>query len=191
MVNSAKERKNVVIGGHFRLKVAKDLGIKEVPVCYINIPDIEREKELNLRLNRNLGEWDYSLLADFDESLLADVGFTSEELDITFDTDDEQRDTFNIKKELDKLDIKKIAVKKGEYRPKCMIKNSRKKQLSAMISQNRLNDYPAKIQNTLSARSTFSNLPKTLLRYSGPNQLRRNAYSLVTSFQTLHSTENT
>lgn len=114
LVNSAKERKNVVIGGHFRLKVAKDLGIKEVPVCYINIPDIEREKELNLRLNRNLGEWDYSLLADFDESLLTDVGFTSEELDITFDTEDEQRDTFNIKKELDKLDIKQIAAKKGD-----------------------------------------------------------------------------
>ncbi len=114
LVNSAKERKNVVIGGHFRLKVAKDLGIKEVPVCYINIPDIKREKELNLRLNRNLGEWDYSLLADFDESLLTDVGFTSEELDITFDTEDEQRDTFNIKKELDKLDIKKIAAKKGD-----------------------------------------------------------------------------
>lgn len=114
LINGAKERRNIVIGGHFRLKVAKDLGITEVPVVYVDIPEIKREQELNLRLNRNLGEWDYSLLADFDESLLADVGFTSEELDITFDTDDEQKDTFNIKKELDKLDIKKIAAKKGD-----------------------------------------------------------------------------
>lgn len=114
LVNGAKERLNIVIGGHFRLKVAKDLGITEVPVVYVDIPEIKREQELNLRLNRNLGEWDYSLLADFDESLLADVGFTSEELDITFDTDNEQKDTFNIKKELDKLDIKKIAAKKGD-----------------------------------------------------------------------------
>lgn len=114
LVNGAKERLNIVIGGHFRLKVAKDLGITEVPVVYVDIPEIKREKELNLRLNRNLGEWDYSLLADFDESLLTDVGFTSEELDITFDTDGEQKDTFNIKKELDKLDIKKIAAKKGD-----------------------------------------------------------------------------
>ena len=45
LVNSATDRKNIVIGGHFRLKVAKDLGIKEVPVVYIDIPDIEREKE--------------------------------------------------------------------------------------------------------------------------------------------------
>ena len=51
LVNSSPNRKNVVIGGHFRLKVAKDLGIKEVPVVYIDIPDIEREKELNVRLN--------------------------------------------------------------------------------------------------------------------------------------------
>ncbi len=45
----------MVIGGHFRLKVAKDLGYTEVPVVYIDIPDIEREKELCLRLNRNQG----------------------------------------------------------------------------------------------------------------------------------------
>ena len=48
IVNSAKKRKNVVIGGHFRLKVAKDLGYKEIPVVYVNISDIEKEKELNI-----------------------------------------------------------------------------------------------------------------------------------------------
>ena len=30
IVNGAKKRKNIVIGGHFRLKVARDLGIKEI-----------------------------------------------------------------------------------------------------------------------------------------------------------------
>ncbi len=34
LVNGAEDRKNIVIGGHFRLKVAKDLGFKEVPVVY-------------------------------------------------------------------------------------------------------------------------------------------------------------
>jgi ParB-like chromosome segregation protein Spo0J len=42
IVNEAKDRKNVVIGGHFRLKIAKDLGYTEVPVVYVNIPEIER-----------------------------------------------------------------------------------------------------------------------------------------------------
>jgi len=31
IVNNAPERKNVVIGGHFRLKVAKELGIDKIP----------------------------------------------------------------------------------------------------------------------------------------------------------------
>jgi len=90
IVNSAENRKNIVVGGHFRLRVAKDLGIKQVPVVYVNIPDIEREKELNLRLNKDLGEWDFDLLANFDEDLLKSVGFESEELDKVFDLDSEQ-----------------------------------------------------------------------------------------------------
>jgi ParB/RepB/Spo0J family partition protein len=84
IVNSAENRENIVIGGHFRLKVAKDLGIKQVPVVYVNIPDIEKEKELNLRLNKNLGEWDFDLLVNFDEDLLKSVGFTEEELSSFF-----------------------------------------------------------------------------------------------------------
>lgn len=85
IVNEAKNRKNVVIGGHFRLKMAKELGYGSVPIVYVNIPDIERERELNLRLNKNLGSWDYNLLANFDEDMLQEVGFSSEELDKIFD----------------------------------------------------------------------------------------------------------
>lgn len=113
IANEAKGRKNVVIGGHFRLKIAKDLGYTEVPVVYVNIPEIEREKELNLRLNKNTGSFDFKLLAEFDKAFLTDVGFSSEEMDEIFavETNTEQ---FDLKKELDKLDIKKIKVKKGD-----------------------------------------------------------------------------
>jgi len=90
IVNSAPERKNIIVGGHFRLRVAKQLGYKEVPVVYINIPDIEKEKELNLRLNKNLGSFDYDLLANFDEDLLKEVGFEQEELEDIFQLDDSQ-----------------------------------------------------------------------------------------------------
>ena len=34
IVNSAENRHNIVIGGHFRLKVAKDSGMMTVPVVY-------------------------------------------------------------------------------------------------------------------------------------------------------------
>lgn len=114
IVNSAPERLNVVIGGHFRLKVAKDLGFNEVPVVYVDIPEIEREKELNIRLNKNLGDWDLDLLAEFDESLLADAGFTSEELDDIFDLDEIIPEEFDLQKELDKLDIKNIEAMTGD-----------------------------------------------------------------------------
>ncbi len=80
VVNSAENRKNTVIGGHFRLMVAKDMGFRSVPVVYVNIPDIEREKELSLRLNKNTGEWDWDLVFNFDEDFLKDVGFDTKEI---------------------------------------------------------------------------------------------------------------
>ncbi len=113
IVNSAPERQNVVIGGHFRLEIAQELGIAEVPVVYVNIPELEKEKELNLRLNRNTGEFDWKLLTQFDEAFLADVGFTSEELDEIFDIDDTP-EVFDLQKELEKLEISSIEVQKGD-----------------------------------------------------------------------------
>ena len=92
IVNNAPERANVLIGGHFRLYVAGQMGIKQVPVVYLTITDIEREKELNVRLNKNMGEFDLELLADFDESLLKDIGFSSEEMDKIFKAEDKPED---------------------------------------------------------------------------------------------------
>jgi DNA modification methylase len=113
LINSAEERKNIVIGGHFRLSVIKELGIADVPVVYINIPDIEKEKELNIRLNKNTGEFDWNLLKTFDETFLSDVGFSSEELDDIFavETNPEQ---FDLSAELKKLKIDEIKIKKGD-----------------------------------------------------------------------------
>lgn len=113
LCNQAPERENVVIGGHFRLKVLKDLGYTEVPVVYVNIPELEKEKELNLRLNRNLGDWDYRLLAEFDDSILSDIGFASEELDNIFDIDEES-DNFDLRKALDKAGVKEVKAKTGD-----------------------------------------------------------------------------
>lgn len=113
VVNGAPERKNIVVGGHFRLKVAKDLGYKEIPVVYINIPDLEKEKELNLRLNKNVGDWDWNLLSEFGETTLADIGFSSEQLDEIFNMEDEP-EQFDLEKELAKLNITQIEIQKGD-----------------------------------------------------------------------------
>lgn len=113
IANCAPGREGIVIGGHFRLAVARELGYETVPVVYLDIPDIEKEKELNLRLNKNTGEFDWDLLADFGEGFLQDIGFSSEELDEAFGLDDSP-EVFDLQKELEKLDIKNIEIKKGD-----------------------------------------------------------------------------
>lgn len=113
LVNGAEGRKNIVIGGHFRLEVLKELGYTEVPVVYLNIPDLKKEQELNIRLNKNQGEFDLELLAQFDESFLKDVGFDSEELDDIFAVDPIEEE-FDLEKELEKLDITEISTQKGD-----------------------------------------------------------------------------
>lgn len=104
IVNGASNRKNVVIGGHFRLEIAKRLGIEKVPVVYVNIPSIQKEKELNLRLNRNTGEWDFELLKSFDVELLLDVGFDDSDLAHIWDENiGVENDDFDVKKEIEKI----------------------------------------------------------------------------------------
>lgn len=112
IINSAPERANIVIGGHFRLQAAKELGFEEVPVVYVDIPDIKREQELNIRLNRNLGQWDYDLLANFEEETLLDVGFKNDELDQIFGL--EEADDFNEQAEFEKTIKEPRGVKVGD-----------------------------------------------------------------------------
>jgi DNA modification methylase len=112
IVNDAPRRKGVVIGGHFRLKIAKDMGIKQIPVVFITISDLEKEKDLNLRLNKAVGDWDWDMLKQFNDKFLIDVGFTSEEIDKIFDTDNPE--PFDLNKELEKIHITKVTVQKGD-----------------------------------------------------------------------------
>lgn len=112
IVNSNDDRKNIVIGGHFRLEVCKELGHTTMPVVYVDLSP-EKEKELNLRLNKNQGEFDWNLLANFEESFLADIGFDSEALDVIFE-EDTQEEQFDLEKELEKLQIGEITVQKGD-----------------------------------------------------------------------------
>ena len=69
-----------IIGGHQRCTVLKDLGYEEVDVVVVSL-DKQREKALNIALNKITGEWDElklkDLLLDYDISL---TGFESEEL---------------------------------------------------------------------------------------------------------------
>ena len=78
-----------VVGGHQRLKVLIDMGITDVDCVVVELPE-DKEKALNVALNKISGEWDKDKLAlliadlqgaDFDVSL---TGFDPAELDDLF-----------------------------------------------------------------------------------------------------------
>jgi hypothetical protein len=84
IVNSAKERFNNIIGGHQRIHIWAELGHLTYPCVYVDIPDEAKERELNLRLNKNLGEWDWDQLANFSEDELLKVGFEKADINGIF-----------------------------------------------------------------------------------------------------------
>lgn len=75
IINTYLGRENVIISGHQRIKVAKELGKKTWPCIEVSLP-IEKEKELNVRMNKNTGEWDWDILSkEFEVEELHDWGF--------------------------------------------------------------------------------------------------------------------
>ena len=60
-----------VIGGHQRLKVLKEMGKAQIDVVVVDIPK-DKEKALNIALNKITGEWDTQRLTDLLGELKAD-----------------------------------------------------------------------------------------------------------------------
>lgn len=106
-----------VVGGHQRLKVLIDMGITEVECVVVELSE-EKEKALNIALNKISGEWDKDKLAllisdlqgaDFDVSL---TGFDPAELDDLFKDsmkDGIHDDDFDVDAELKEPSITKIG----------------------------------------------------------------------------------
>lgn len=106
-----------VVGGHQRLKVLMDMGIKEVECVVVEMSE-EKEKALNIALNKISGEWDNDKLAllisdlqgtEFDVSL---TGFEAAEIDALFKADLKdgiKDDDFDVEEELKKPTITKTG----------------------------------------------------------------------------------
>lgn len=99
-----------IVGGHQRWKILKELGITELDCVVVDFPP-EKEKALNVALNKISGEWDKGKLqaliydlqaADFDVSI---TGFDAAELDDLFKDDVKNNvkdDDFDVGEELKK-----------------------------------------------------------------------------------------
>lgn len=80
VVNVNPERWGVVVGGHQRLSIYGEEGVAEIDAVEVNL-SLEDERELNLRLNKNVGGWDEKILLEhFEKDELKRVGFLDSEL---------------------------------------------------------------------------------------------------------------
>lgn len=85
--------KLMILGGHQRVDVAKELGFKKIPVVRVNITNAKDVATINLALNKISGEWDYEKLLPVLEELeglpeLDFTGFSAEEITEVADTVD-------------------------------------------------------------------------------------------------------
>lgn len=78
------EQTGHIVGGHQRFKVMKELGNTQFHVSVVNLP-LEREKALNVALNKVEGAFEENALA----ALLEDISFSDIDVTLTgFDTDE-------------------------------------------------------------------------------------------------------
>lgn len=78
---------NQIVGGHQRKRVMLDNGYSPDSLIDVRVPSREltdeEAAELNVRLNRNAGEWDFDILAnEFELNDLLEWGFTEADLGV-------------------------------------------------------------------------------------------------------------
>ncbi|WP_432732067.1 site-specific DNA-methyltransferase [Enterococcus faecalis] len=88
-----------LVGGHQRVAVARELGLfNEIEVSVVNLP-LNKEKALNVALNKISGQWDeeklYVLLNELDDEAVSLTGFDTEEVDSLLDS-------FNYEEDIEK-----------------------------------------------------------------------------------------
>jgi len=94
VINSNPMRKDIIVGGHQRCKVWFDLGNDTIPTVEVEL-DEAAEMELNVRLNKNTGEFDFDMLSSyFDMEVLKEWGFQDYEFGMTLD--DDMTDDFDL-----------------------------------------------------------------------------------------------
>ena len=108
IINVNKERKNIVIGGHQRIKIWAELGNNDIECNELNLT-LDKERELNIRLNKSGGSFDDDLIKEFFEyEELTEWGFTPDEL---FEPDEKTNGLIND----DEIpEVKESKVKRGD-----------------------------------------------------------------------------
>ena len=64
----------VILGGNMRFKACKEAGLKEVPIIKASGLSAEKQREFLIKDNVSGGEWDWTLLQEWDSIELGDWG---------------------------------------------------------------------------------------------------------------------
>ena len=108
------KRKDIIIGGHQRVKIWKELGYDTISTIELKL-SLKKERELNVRLNKNTGQFDMDILANyFDTKDLVQWGFEPYEFGIVDDNDSDEIDSFDQIKPIQKNTIQ-IQFKENDY----------------------------------------------------------------------------
>ena len=65
----------IVLGGNMRLKACKDAGLTDVYIIKTTQLTDTQKKDFILKDNNSFGDWDNSMLIDFDKDMLLNAGF--------------------------------------------------------------------------------------------------------------------
>tara|TARA_R100000655_G_scaffold102334_1_gene148095 strand:+ start:549 stop:971 length:423 start_codon:yes stop_codon:yes gene_type:complete len=85
VINTHKDRNNIIIGGHQRYSIAVELGMETLPCIEVEY-NYEQEVATNIKLNKLGGKFDKDKLANwFDVETLKEWGFKS--IDFGFNLD--------------------------------------------------------------------------------------------------------
>ena len=123
---------NTIIGGHQRFAILNEASKKvdwqyppKVPCVILDLSK-EQERELNIRLNKSGGEWDFDLLSNFEIEELKDWGFKEIELGLNIDKIEEKKDDSYIVsvKTKDALEAEKIHLELKEQGYNVTLKKS-------------------------------------------------------------------
>ena len=60
----------IILGGNMRFKACKEAGLKEIPIIKASNLSEEKQREFLIKDNISGGEWDWSLLKDWDNEEL-------------------------------------------------------------------------------------------------------------------------
>jgi DNA modification methylase len=105
-----------IVGGHFRVRELQKLGYTEIECVIVDLSE-EDEKELNIRLNANTGQWDWDELANnFELEDLNDWGLEVPNMKHELEAEDDNfEDPENIETDIVLGDLFEI----GEHRLLC------------------------------------------------------------------------